>query len=162
MGNLLLTADDILRRRPWTTRARQPGRRPEAALRRPDRGRVALRRGDGELFSVFTLDRSLQIVFAAVKVPLLLTVTFLVGLPGFFVLNTLMGLRSDFWEAVRALVATQAGLAIILASLAPVTLFWYASSTDYSDAVAVNAIVFGIASVSPSSCCEPTTAPSCG
>ena len=59
-----------------------------------------------------------------------------------------MGLRDDFWEAVRALLATQAGLAIILASLAPVTLLWYASSADYSNAVAVNAIVFGVASVS--------------
>ena len=35
-----------------------------------------------------------------------------IGLPSFFVLNTLFGLRRDFGQAVRALMATQAGLAI--------------------------------------------------
>jgi hypothetical protein len=147
MGNLLRSADDILRRRPWTTRAEHP----TVALGRLAAVLIAAGLLYGAAmgsFSVFTFDRAPQIVYAAVKVPLLLTVTFVVGLPGFFVLNTLMGLRNDFTEAVRALVATQAGLAIILASLAPVTLLWYASSVDYSDAVAVNAIVFGVASIS--------------
>lgn len=147
MENLLRSADDVLRRRPWTTRTA----RPAAAIVRLLGVLVAAGLVYGAAmgtFSVDTFDRAVQICFAAVKVPLLLSVTFLIGLPGFFVLNALLGLRSDFAEAVRALLATQAGLAVVLASFAPVTILWYASSRDYSNAVAVNAVVFAAASLS--------------
>lgn len=92
-------------------------------------------------------ERAWQVIFSAVKVPLLLGVTFLIGLPSFFVLNTIFGLRKDFGEAVRSLLATQAGLAIVLASLAPLTLLWYASSANYSAALRVNGLMFAIASL---------------
>jgi hypothetical protein len=147
MENLLLTADDILRRRRWTTQSARPG----AALARLSGVLVAAGLVYGAAMGSFSVDsvgRTLQIVYAGVKVPLLLSVTFLLGLPGFFVLYTLMGLRRDFAEAVRALLATQAGLAVVLASFAPLTLLWYGSSADYSTAVAVNAVLFGIASLS--------------
>jgi len=88
-----------------------------------------------------------QLIASAVKVPLLLLATFLLGLPSFFVLNTLAGLREDFVAAVRALVATQAGLTIILAAFAPFTMVWYASNSDYSLAILFNAVMFGLASV---------------
>jgi hypothetical protein len=91
--------------------------------------------------------RALQPVYSGVKVPLLLLVTFALSLPSFFVLNTLLGVRDDFAEVMRGLVTTQAALTIILASLAPLTAFWYASSTDYRQALAFNALVFGVASV---------------
>jgi hypothetical protein len=86
-----------------------------------------------------------QVVFSATKVPLLLLVTFALGLPSFFVLNTLYGLRSDFGEAVRALLAAQAAMTLILASLAPLTLVWYASSGDYVWALLYNGSMFAIA-----------------
>src|SRR5262245_44705849 len=89
-----------------------------------------------------------QIVYSAVKVPLLLTVSFAISLPSFFVLNSLFGLRRDFATAVRALVAAQAGLAIILASLAPITLMWYASSASYQHALLFNGLMFAVASFS--------------
>ena len=57
---------------------------------------------------------------------------FLLGLPSFFVLNTLLGLRNDFARVVAALLATQAGLTVILASLAPFTAFWYVSGIGLS------------------------------
>ena len=75
-------------------------------------------------FGGFADGRVLHVLFAATKVPLLLLVTFGISLPSFFVLNTLLGLRSDFAVVLRALVATQAGLTIILASLSPSTAFW--------------------------------------
>jgi hypothetical protein len=77
----------------------------------------------------------------------LLIATFAIGLPSFFVINTLFGLRGDLNQAIRALVATQAGLAIILAALAPLTLLWYASSSDYPSAILVNGVAFGVASM---------------
>lgn len=90
-------------------------------------------------------DRALQVVISAVKVPLLLTVTFALSLPSFLVLNTLVGLRDDFQEAMRALLASQAALTIVLAALAPYTLLWYASVPDYRQALLFNAAMFGVA-----------------
>ena len=55
-----------------------------------------------------------QVVYSAVKVPFLFIATFALSLPSFFVVNTLLGLRDDFARVVRALMATQAGLTVIL------------------------------------------------
>ena len=92
-------------------------------------------------------DRLLQVLYSALKVPLLLLATFAISLPSFFVLNTLLGVREDFAAAFRALVATQAGLTIILASFAPFTAVWYASSADYDAAILFNGMMFGLASI---------------
>jgi hypothetical protein len=92
-------------------------------------------------------DRSLQLLFSAVKVPLLLMATFGLSLPSFFVLNTVLGLRSDFAVVLRSLIAAQAGLTIVLSSFAPFTLLWYASASDYDNAVMFNAVMFGAASL---------------
>jgi hypothetical protein len=91
--------------------------------------------------------RAGQVAFSAVKVPLLLMATLLLSLPSYFVLNTLLGVRSDFGAAWRAVMASQAGLTIILVSLAPLTAFWYASSADYRSAILFNALMFAVASV---------------
>ncbi|MCC6681185.1 MAG: hypothetical protein IT445_09835 [Phycisphaeraceae bacterium] len=93
-------------------------------------------------------ERLWQVVFAAMKVPLLLLCTFVLSLPSFFVVNTLLGLRRDFAHAVRALIAAQAGLTIILAALAPLTGFWYVSFTGYEAAIVFNGVMFAIASIS--------------
>jgi hypothetical protein len=87
-----------------------------------------------------------QVVFSAIKVPLLLLATVGLSLPSYFVLNTLLGLRADFAEAWRAVLASQAGLTIILLSLAPLTAFWYASTADYRSAILFNALMFAVAS----------------
>jgi hypothetical protein len=87
-----------------------------------------------------------QVAFSAIKVPLLLLATLMLSLPSYFVLNTMLGVRSDFAAAWRAILASQAGLTIILLSLAPLTAFWYASSVDYRLAILFNALMFAIAS----------------
>ncbi len=48
-----------------------------------------------------TGQRLLQVVYSAVKVPFLLMATFVLSLPSFFVVNTLLGLRSDFARVLR-------------------------------------------------------------
>jgi hypothetical protein len=88
-----------------------------------------------------------QVAFSAIKVPLLLLATVALSLPSYFVLNTLLGLRDDFAEAWRAVVASQAGLTIILLSMAPLTAFWYASTANYRSAILFNALMFAVASV---------------
>ena len=98
-------------------------------------------------FGGITPDRFQQMTYSALKVPVLLSATFLISLPSFFVINTLMGLRSDFAQAVRLLICTQAALTVILASFAPFTALWYLSFADYEVAKLFNAFMFGCASV---------------
>lgn len=90
--------------------------------------------------------RALQMLYSALKVPMLLGVTFVITIPSFFVINTLLGLRGDFAESIRALMATQAILAVVLASFAPFTALWYASSASYDGAQLFNLMMFGLAS----------------
>ncbi len=92
--------------------------------------------------------RGLQMLYSGVKVPLLLTVTFALSLPFFFVVNSLYGLRADFGRVLRALLATQASVTVILASLSPLTLLWYVSFDHYRAAILFNTAMFGAASVS--------------
>ena len=87
-----------------------------------------------------------QLLYSGVKVPLLLLATFGLCLPSFFVINTIAGLRDDFGTVLRALVATQSCVTVVLAALAPVTAFWYASCADYGLAILFNMVTFGIAS----------------
>jgi hypothetical protein len=89
-----------------------------------------------------------QVAYSAIKVPILLYGTFFLSLPSFFVLNTLFGLRGDFQRVLGALVSTQAGLTVILSSLAPFTAFWYVSGSDYGPAILFNGVMFGVASFS--------------
>lgn len=141
-------ANDILRRAPWTTQSEATSR----ALPRLLINLTGFALFYGATMGTFRLlageDEWLkQIFYSAVKVPLLLTCSFVIGLPSFFVLSTLLGLRRDFAESLRALVAAQAGLAIVLAAFAPLTLLWYASSTNYNSALFFNGIMFAGASL---------------
>ncbi|MHC4147094.1 MAG: hypothetical protein ACYSUD_20270, partial [Planctomycetota bacterium] len=114
MSSILLQADNVLRARPWAV---QEG---HVARRLAQLGTLVVVFGlaygavMGSFGGVFG-ERLWQVVFSAVKVPLLLAGTFALSLPSFFIVNTLFGLRSDFLYSMRALLATQAGLTIVLA-----------------------------------------------
>jgi hypothetical protein len=104
----------------------------------------------GAVMGAYGLDfgeRLWQVLFSAIKVPLLLCATTILCLPAFFVLNTIAGLRDDFGHAVRAIVAGQAVLSIALAAMAPMTAWWYASASSYTVALLYNGIVFAIATL---------------
>lgn len=96
-------------------------------------------------YSLATWDRWLLILYAAIKVPLLIFVTTAVCLPGFFVLNTVLGLREDFGRAMRAIFAGQVALTITLASLGPITKFAYMSGLTHRGALLFNAAMFTVA-----------------
>lgn len=87
-----------------------------------------------------------QLFYSGVKVPLLLLATFLLCLPSFFVVNTVAGLRDDFGQVLRGVVAAQSCVTVALAGLAPITAFWYVSCSDYRLAILFNAVMFGTAS----------------
>jgi hypothetical protein len=98
-------------------------------------------------YSGLTLSRIHQLFYSGIKVPLLLLATFALCLPSFFVINTVAGLREDFGQVLRAVVATQSCVTVVLASLAPFTVVWYLSSADYQSAILFNTFMFGVATV---------------
>ncbi len=141
--NLLFTADDFLYGR---ARFRAGG------AAEPTRQLVLLVLVFGPLYGAFmgsfqldSPERLLQVLFAAVKMPILLFATSALCLPGFFIFNTVLGLREDFSDALRSILAGQAALSIALASLAPMTRFFYFSSSDYQSALVFNALMFTLA-----------------
>lgn len=98
-------------------------------------------------FGGFTGDRPLQAIYSGTKVPILIMLTGALAMPSFFVLNTLLGLRSDFGEVIRALALSQTAVTVVLASLAPYTALWYASTMDYHAATLFNAMMFTVAAL---------------
>ncbi len=90
-----------------------------------------------------------QIVWSAIKLPLLLCLSGALSLPIFTVLYALAGLRDDFALVLRALLRTQAVLAIVLASFAPLVVLIYASlgtqARSYDWALGFNVLMFAIA-----------------
>ena len=146
MASLLLQADRVLRGRPGDPLDTRSAHTLQRLLTYTLIGGMFYGAVMGT-FGGFSGDRIWQIMFSATKVPLLLVATFAISLPSFFVLNSLFGVRADFAEVLRALLAAQAGLTIILAALAPYTAFWYTSFTAYQPAILFNALMFGIASL---------------
>lgn len=98
-------------------------------------------------FSATEPVRWLLSVYSAAKVPLLLGTTTLICLPGYFVLNTVLGLRDDFRAALQSILAGQAALSLALASIAPLTFVWYASDVSYRAALLFNAGAFLVATL---------------
>ena len=142
---MLLHAENVLRARPWAVEGGHTAKKlAQLGLLVVVFGIVygAVMGSFGGVFG----ERFRQVVFSAVKVPLLLTGAFALSLPSFFVVNTLFGLRSDFSYSLRALLATQAGLTIVLASFAPFTVLWYVSFSNYQGAILFNTLMFGCAS----------------
>jgi hypothetical protein len=91
--------------------------------------------------------RTLLIPYAAIKVPLVVLATTCVCLPGYFVLSTVLGLRSDFPIALAAIAAGQAGVALALASLAPLTRVAYLSGLGHSQALVLAALMFALSTL---------------
>jgi hypothetical protein len=99
-------------------------------------------------FGLMAPGHAVQVAYGAAKVPMLLTVSFSISLPSFMVLNTLFGVRSDAREVLHALLSMQAGLTVVLASLAPFTALWYVSFSEYSVALMFNGAMFAVATIS--------------
>jgi len=142
--NRLLRVDDILRANPWLVR----GGNHAGSLMLVVSTMIVFGGIYGSVMGSFGGARFYQILFSAMKLPILLAATFILSLPSFFVVTTLIGLRDDFAASVRAIVATQAGLTIILFSLAPFTLLWYVSFESYDAAIMFNLLIITIATVS--------------
>ena len=91
--------------------------------------------------------RWLLVPMSAIKVPILLLGTTGVCFGAFFVISTVLGLRDDFARSTRALLAGQAACAVTLASLAPVTAFFYATGITHAQAQLLSAGMFTVAAI---------------
>ena len=89
----------------------------------------------------------LQALISAIKVPWLFSVTFLLCLPSFFVLNALAGVAGDFRRVLNALLSFQAIAALVLSALAPITFLFNVSTDFYQFMVLWNGVAFAIASL---------------
>lgn len=98
-------------------------------------------------YSIETAQRLWQILYSAVKVPILLGVTTLICLPGFVVLSTVMGLADDLRKSLSAILAGQAAMAVTLAALAPLTGVFYLSFGAYDLIQAFNGAMFLLATL---------------
>jgi hypothetical protein len=92
-----------------------------------------------------SLERLKMVLFASIKVPLLIFGTTGVCLPAFFVLNSVAGLREAFPRALRAVFAGQAASTLALASLAPVVGLFYRCGIEHRWALIVNSLLFALA-----------------
>jgi hypothetical protein len=90
--------------------------------------------------------RAEQSWYSALKLPLLIAGSTALCVPSFYALNTVIGLREDFGAALRGVLCTQATVAAVLASLAPVVLVEYLSSASYRAAMLANGLAFLVAS----------------
>ena len=63
---------------------------------------------------------SMQALYAAVKLPMILLGSVLLCLPTFYVFNALFGSRISFWQAASAVLFIATGASIILIAFAPV------------------------------------------
>lgn len=95
-----------------------------------------------------------QIIYSAVKMPILIFAAAIIAFPAFFIFNNLAGLRDDIRLASGAIVSSLATFSIAISSLAPITLMFYISLPDsqiaYRAAVLFNAIMFTVATIASS------------
>ncbi len=86
-------------------------------------------------------------LYSAAKIPLLLGLAPLVCVPSFRVVHAVLGLADDEPAARRAVLCSQATLALTLLALSPLLVVAYASSSRYHVAKLVNVGVFALAAL---------------
>lgn len=77
------------------------------------------------------VDGLMQLVASAVKLPLLFALTLAVTFPSLYVFNALVGSRLRWESVLRLLVAANAVMLAVFASLGPIVIFFGLSTTSY-------------------------------
>jgi hypothetical protein len=91
-------------------------------------------------------EASFQQLFAtAIKVPLLFLLTLVVTFPSLYVVSALFDSRLRFQQTLRLLLAAMAANLALLASFAPVTVFFTLSTESYPFMILLNVAFFGVA-----------------
>ena len=89
----------------------------------------------------------LQLLLSAIKIPFLIAISTSICIPSLFAMATISGLRDDFPAVLRAVLASQATVAVSLCCLSPLLFLLYASTSDYTITKLFNAFLFLLASL---------------
>jgi hypothetical protein len=92
----------------------------------------------------------LQILYDAVKIPMLLLISLYITAPSFYVLTSLLGGRRSLSQVVVLLLSALTVMSTILLALVPVNLFFILTSANtsfstYAFVVLINVLIFALA-----------------
>ena len=151
MRNTLVRIDTLLRGG-FTQRDQLRGGRVEVQVR--DLALAALPLGVvyGAFMGLYAVARGgtgsgLQLLAAALKVPLLFLLTLVVTLPSLYVLSALARSRLSFTHTVRLLLASVTVNLALLASFGPVTGFFTLSTESYPFMILLNVAFFTVSGI---------------
>ncbi len=86
----------------------------------------------------------IQVLYTAMKIPLLLFLTLYICIPTFYVLDSLLGGALSFRQMLLILLAGFTIMATILLAFLPVSLFFLLTTADYAFVVILNVAVFAL------------------
>ena len=86
----------------------------------------------------------IQVLFSALKIPLLLFVTLYICVPTFYVLDSIMGGALSLRQMLTILLAGFTIMVTILLAFIPVSLFFLLTTSDYGFIVLLNIAIFGL------------------
>lgn len=89
----------------------------------------------------------LQAISAAVKLPLLFLLTACICIPSLYTFNVLLGQRFRFMQTVALMATTLCTTAILLASLAPIALFFGMTTDHYPFLLLMHVSIFGLCGI---------------
>lgn len=89
-----------------------------------------------------------QTFASALKVPLLFLLTVFICFPALFIVNVLLGARMTFVQSLLLILTTIALITVVLASLAPIGVFFVIINSSYSFIQLLHVAFFTVASVS--------------
>ena len=86
----------------------------------------------------------MQMLASAIKLPLLFLLTLLVTLPSLYVFNALVGSHLTWESVIRLLLAANAVMLTVFASLGPIIVFFGLSTTSYPFMKLLNVLAAGV------------------
>jgi hypothetical protein len=87
----------------------------------------------------------LQAISSGIKVPLLFVLTVLIAFPAFFILQHALGSRLGFWQMLKIILAGFVMLVLVMASFAPIVIFFLITGGNYSFLKLLHVAIFGLA-----------------
>ncbi len=88
-----------------------------------------------------------QTISAAIKLPILFTLTAIICIPSLYTFNVLLGQRFRFLQTVALMITTLGTTTILLASLAPLAFFFALTTQNYQFLLLMHVAIFGLCGV---------------
>ena len=86
-----------------------------------------------------------QAISSGVKLPLLCCLALLISFPAFFILQHVLGSKLGFWQMLTVILSGFVMMTLIMASFAPIVLFFLITGNNYSFLRLLHVAIFGLA-----------------